>query len=81
MAGCAAIPKTAPTQEARETRDFATERSFTAPATQWPEQDWWHGAVGTSLVNTVAQTPRRYECRTLTLARLEPPASNAVTHT
>ena len=39
--GCAAIPKTTATQNVRDTRDFATKRSFTAPATQWPEQDWW----------------------------------------
>ena len=41
LAGCAAIPKTTPTQKARDTRDFATERSLAAPATPWPAQEWW----------------------------------------
>ncbi len=42
IAGCAAIPKTTATQKVRDARDFAAERSFTAPATQWPAQEWWH---------------------------------------
>jgi NodT family efflux transporter outer membrane factor (OMF) lipoprotein len=42
FAGCAAIPKTTATQKVLDTRDFASERSFTAPAAQWPAQDWWH---------------------------------------
>lgn len=41
MTGCAAIPKTTAFQKARDIREFATERSFTAPAAQWPAQEWW----------------------------------------
>jgi NodT family efflux transporter outer membrane factor (OMF) lipoprotein len=58
MAGCTAIPKTAPTQKAHETRDFATERSFTAPATQWPAQEWWH-AYGDPQLDTLVDEALR----------------------
>jgi len=52
IAGCAAIPRTTATQKARETQDFATERSFTAPAAQWPQQDWWQ-AYGDPQLNAL----------------------------
>jgi len=50
--GCAAIPETPATQKARDTRDFAVERSFKAPAAQWPAQDWW-GAYGDPQLNVL----------------------------
>ena len=52
LTGCAAIPETTATQKARDTRDFAVERSFKAPAAQWPAQDWW-GAYGDPQLNVL----------------------------
>ena len=42
LAGCAAIPKTTPTQKARDTRDFATQSAASRhrPRRGRP-QDWW----------------------------------------
>jgi NodT family efflux transporter outer membrane factor (OMF) lipoprotein len=52
LTGCAAIPRTTATLTMRDTGDFATQRSFTAPATPWPEQDWWR-AYGDPQLNTL----------------------------
>ncbi len=41
LAGCAAIPDLGPQPQAAAPGSFATARSFSAPATDWPSDRWW----------------------------------------
>jgi NodT family efflux transporter outer membrane factor (OMF) lipoprotein len=42
LGGCALMPRSAaPSQTLRATDSYATQRSFAAPAAQWPTDEWW----------------------------------------
>jgi NodT family efflux transporter outer membrane factor (OMF) lipoprotein len=41
LAACASVPKTTTPARARELSQYTWERSFEAPAGEWPALDWW----------------------------------------
>ena len=41
LASCASIPESETPATARELRQYTWERSFAAPAGEWPTSDWW----------------------------------------
>lgn len=41
LAGCATVPKLAPSPQMRSVATLETTRSFQAPAAAWPDQNWW----------------------------------------
>jgi NodT family efflux transporter outer membrane factor (OMF) lipoprotein len=41
LAGCAAVPNLGPRPQPESEASLATQRSFTAPASDWPADRWW----------------------------------------
>ncbi len=41
LAGCAALPPAQPEREAKPVETYASAQSLAAPASPWPEEQWW----------------------------------------
>lgn len=69
VASCASVPKSEAPAQARELTQYTWERSFRAPAGEWPTLEWWKSfddpqldrLVGEALTNapTIAQADAR----------------------
>ncbi len=41
VSGCAPLPRVAPSPQLRDTATLASAKSFAAPTTAWPTDEWW----------------------------------------
>jgi NodT family efflux transporter outer membrane factor (OMF) lipoprotein len=58
VAACATVPDLGVRHDGRPITDYAVRRSFTAPGSDWPSDDWWRAYGDTqlsSLVDTALQ--------------------------